>query len=137
MITREQLQGACPDLAGTQRLSGLGARVEVWRDPEGVPHVRAGSVHDAFLAQGFVHAQDRLWHMEYDRRRAYGRWAECVGAAGLAQDLQMHRFRLAASARADYAAVNPETRAMLDAYAAGVNGFIAASAALPVEFEIL
>ena len=57
--------------------------VKVVRDSLGIPHIRAGSVHDAFFAQGYVHAQDRLWQMEYDRRRALGRWAEIAGPAGL------------------------------------------------------
>jgi penicillin amidase len=137
MVTREQLQRACPDVTGTLRLPGLRAPVEVWRDPEGVPHVRAGSVPDAFLAQGFVHAQDRLWHMEYDRRRAYGRWAEYAGPAVLDEDRQMRRFRLLASVRADHAALNADTRAVLDAFAAGVNAFITTTSALPIEFQLL
>ncbi len=134
---REDLERAVPPLHGTLRVPGLGAAVEVWRDPEGIPHIRAASVTDAFVAQGFVHAQDRLWQMEYDRRRACGRWAECAGAGAVAQDIQMRRFGLAASARADYEAVNGETRAMLDAYAAGVNAFIATTPALPIEYRLL
>jgi penicillin G amidase len=129
---------AClPDLTGPLRLPGLEGRVEVWRDPEGIAHARAGSTHDAFFAQGVVHAQDRLWHMEYDRRRAGGRLAEIVGSAALPQDLHARRLRLVASARADYASVNPETRAMLDAYAAGVNALLARTTTLPVEFGLL
>ena len=129
-----------PDLQGTLRLAGLAARAEIWRDPEGIPHVRAASTRDAFVVQGFVHAQDRLWHLEYDRRRAYGRWAECAGPSGRAEDVQMRRFRLRASARADYACVNAETRTMLDAYALGVNAFVrtaTSAGTLPVEFQIL
>src|SRR5581483_4441443 len=71
----ERLRAAVPDTAGRIRVPGLGAAVEVWRDPEGVAHVRAASAADAFIAQGFVHAQDRLWQMHYDRRRAAGRSA--------------------------------------------------------------
>ncbi len=134
---RESLAQALPDVRSAVRLPGLGARAEVWRDPEGVPHVRAASARDAFLAQGFVHAQDRLWHLEYDRRRAYGRWAELAGPSGLAQDVQMRRFGLEASARADYAAVDAEARAMLDAYAAGVNAFLRTTRALPIELGLL
>ena len=137
MLDRDRLAAALPDVRTPVRLSGLEGRVEVWRDADGVAHVTAGSVHDAFLAQGFVHAQDRLWHMDYDRRRAAGRWAEWAGPAGLALDVQMRRFRLVASARADYAAVNAETRAVLDAYAAGVNAFLGATRTLPVEYAIL
>jgi penicillin amidase len=135
-VSREDLEAALPDVRSPLTLAALEGRVDVWRDHQGVPHVRAGSTHDAFFAQGFVHAQDRLWQMEYDRRRAYGRWAECAGRDALAQDVQMRRFGLERSAREDYEAVNAETRAMLDAYAAGVNAFIDTAAALPVEFTL-
>src|SRR5262245_63603568 len=120
-ISRESLAQSLPDLRGPVRVPGLGAGTEIWRDPEGVPHVRAGSLHDAFFAQGFVHAQDRLWHMEYDRRRAAGRWAELVGASGVPQDVLARRLGLVRSARADYEGAALETRAMLEAYAAGGN----------------
>jgi penicillin G amidase len=136
-LTKSDLDQALPDLRGAMRIPGLGSRVDVWRDRHGIPHVRAGSVHDAFVAQGFVHAQDRLWQMEYDRRRAYGRWAECAGPSALAQDVQMRRFQLERSARVDYEAVEARTRAMLDAYAAGVNAFIRTTATLPVEFRLV
>ena len=119
------------------RIPSLSARVDVWRDPEGAPHVRAASVHDAFVAQGFVHAQDRLWHMEYDRRRAFGRWAEDAGPPALAEDIRMRRLRLGPTARADYTHLNAEARAMLEAYAAGVNAFLATTSSLPIEFRIL
>ena len=137
MLTRQDLASTLPDLGGSIRLPGLEASVDVWRDADGIPHIMAASVHDAFFAQGFVHAQDRLWHMEYDRRRAYGRWAEYAGPAALAQDIHLRRLRLGASARADYDAVNAETRAMLDAYTAGINAYLAAERTLPVEFRLL
>ncbi len=136
-LTRPDLESALPELDGSVRFPSLQGRVDVWRDVDGIPHVLATSAHDAFLAQGFVHAQDRLWHMEHDRRRAHGRWAEYAGPGALAQDLTFRRLRLLASARADYAAVNPATRAMLDAYAAGVNAFLATTRSLPAEFGLL
>ncbi len=136
-LTPEHLTAALPDVSRPLGIPGLEAPVEIWRDPQGIPHTRATSVHDAFFAQGFVHAQDRLWQMEYDRRRAHGRWAEVVGSEALAQDMQMRRLGLAASARADYAAVNQATRAMLDAYAAGVNASLRTTATLPVEFTLV
>ena len=74
--------------------------------------------------------------MEYDRRRAAGRWAEVVGTPAVEQDKLMRRFRLEASARADYQAVEDHTRMMLDAYAAGVNAFTAGAPNLPVEYRI-
>jgi penicillin amidase len=136
-LTRANLAAALPDLGSPLRLRGLEGPVDVWRDPEGTPHARASTLHDAFFAQGFVHAQDRLWHMEYDRRRAAGRWAEYAGPAAVAQDGHARRLGLVRSARVDYEAVGPETRAMLDAYAAGVNAFLESTPAWPVEFRLV
>ena len=88
------LRAALPELRETVRLPGLEAPVEVWRDPEGIPHVRAASRRDAFLAQGFVHAQDRLWHMEYDRRRAHGPLGRVRGRRPRSpRTRQLRRFR--------------------------------------------
>ena len=136
-LTPGDLAAGLPDLDGSIRLTGLAATVEIWRDVDGIPHVKAASAQDAFFAQGFVHAQDRLWQMDYDRRRAYGRWAEYAGPPGVAQDLHLRRLRLGPSVRADYDAVNAETRAMLDAYAAGTNAFLATTRTLPVEFQLV
>jgi penicillin amidase len=136
-LTHQDLATALPDLDRGIRAPGLRARAEIWRDADGIPHVTAASAHDAFFAQGFVHAQDRLWHMEHDRRRAYGRWAEYAGPAALGQDTHFRRLRLGPSARADYHAVDAEARAMLDAYAAGVNAFLRTTKTLPVEFRLL
>ena len=103
-LEARDLEAAIPSHTGTMHLDGLNGTVEVVRDSLGIPHIRAGSVHDAFFAQGYVHAQDRLWQMEYDRRRALGRWAEVAGPTGLEHDILMRRLRLGASAQADYAA---------------------------------
>ena len=135
-ITGQDLKSAIPDLTGTLRLAGLGSTVKVYRDQYGIPHFKAETEMDAFFAQGFVTAQDRLWHMEYDRRRGSGRWAEAVGEQGVAQDKMMRRFRLEASAKADYNVMNAHTKSVFDAYAAGVNAFIDSGDALPVEYRI-
>jgi penicillin G amidase len=118
------------------RADGLTAPVAIHRDREGIPHVRAESARDAFFGQGWVHAEDRLFQMEYDRRRAFGRWAEWVGPVGVEGDRLLRRFRLEDSARRDWAAASPDARAMLEAFAAGVNAFIASGQRLGVEFEI-
>ena len=135
-ITTEDLAAAVPVMDGELNLSGLHDTVTVWRDSLGIPHVRAANEHDAWFAQGFVTAQDRLWAMEFDRRRAVGRWAEAAGASAVGQDMQIRRHRLEDSARADYAAAGPRARAMLEAYAEGVNAFIGSDAPLPVEYAI-
>ena len=136
MVTRQDLEASLPQLDGSLSVKGLAQPVEIFRDNYGIPHVRAANRRDAFFAQGFVTAQDRLWHMEYDRRRGLGRWAEVVGPAAVEQDLAMRRFRLESSARADYQAVDAQTRQMLDAYAQGVNAFIETTDALPIEYHI-
>lgn len=136
-LTIDDLQAAIPECAGTLRLRGLEHPVQIYRDRLGIPHIRAHSVHDAFLTQGFVHAQDRLWQMDYDRRRAYGRAAEYLGASALRQDQLLRCLSMEASARVDYDAVNPETRAMLEAYAAGVNAFLRTTTRLPIEYQLL
>src|SRR5438093_10717672 len=94
--------------------------VTVVRDRWGIPHIRARTAWDAFCAQGFVHAQDRLWQMEWDRRRAYGRTAELLGPARLDADRLARRLQIERAAKADWAILNAETRQMLEAFTAGV-----------------
>ena len=136
MIGLDELQAAVPPLTGEINLPGLESPVEVYRDRYGIPHIRAAGEADAFFAQGFVTAQDQLWHMEYDRLRGAGRWAEVVGPSALDQDKMMRRFRLEASARSDYQSASEQTRRMMDRYASGVNAFIETSPVLPAEYQI-
>ena len=134
---QRDLQAALPDVSNTLYLDGLDGAMDVYRDGYGIPHVRASSTRDAFFGQGLATAQDRLWHMDADRHRAYGRWAEFVGQAGVAQDVTMRKFQIGPTAKADYQAVNADTRAMLDAYAAGVNAFINTTQTLPIEYRLV
>ena len=135
-IGTAELTDAIPNLSDNLKLDGLKAKVQVYRDNLGIPYVQAGNEHDAFFAQGFVTAQDRLWHMEYDRLRGSGRWAEAAGDGALDQDKLMRRFQLVASAKADYEAMDDHTRMVFDAYAAGVNAFIDGPDPLPAEYAI-
>ena len=130
------LTAALPRLSGARPIAALRGKIEIYRDDLGIPYVQAENEPDAFLAQGFVTAQDRLWQMEYDRLRGAGRWAEVAGDTALEQDKLMRRFRLTASAKADYAALDAPTRTMFDAYAAGVNAYIDGPDPLPAEYEI-
>ena len=135
-LTRRQLEEAVPELSGSVAVDGLEGAVEIYRDSYGIPHVRAGSTRDAFFGQAFAAAQDRLWHMQHDRLVAYGRWAEYAGPDALEQDVQMRRFQIGPSVRLDYEHLNDEARAMLEAYAAGVNAFID-SGPLPAELALV
>jgi penicillin amidase len=102
-------------------VEGLEGSVEILRDSFGVPHCYAGSERDAMFAQGWVHARDRLWQMEYDRRRGAGRTAEVIGPRGIAGDLFHRRMDLVRSVQRDWPALAPGTRDFLEAYAVGVN----------------
>ena len=136
-LTRADLEKALPSTAGTVAVTGLDSTIEIYRDSLGIPHVFAQSTHDAFFGQGFATAQDRLWHMDYDRHRAYGRWSEYAGPTGLVQDKTMRRFRIADSAEASYDGLDRGAKAMLDAYAAGVNAFLDSTDRLPIEYSLV
>jgi penicillin G amidase len=118
------------------RTAGLDGPVEIIRDGLGVPHCRAVSEHDAFFAQGFVHATDRLWQLDYDRRRGLGQSAEYIGPGGVPGDALYRRLNLAGSVQRDLAALSGAARDMLSAYTAGVNAVIASPGRqLPPEFR--
>jgi penicillin G amidase len=125
-----------PRVKGQLRLDGLSGTVEVFRDNWGVPHIYAASVSDLLYAQGFVHAQDRLWQMDFQRRVVAGRLAEVLGTAALEVDRGARVLGMYRVAEAEVALLSPEARAELEAYAAGVNASIA-SQRLPVEFGLL
>jgi penicillin amidase len=132
------LRTALPDYNGEKMVAGLSAPVEVWRDSAGVPHIWAATPEDLFFAQGYVHAQDRLWQMELFRRVADGRLAEVLGADLLESDKFLRTIGLGRAARAGAGTLDPGRRAWLEAYAAGVNAWIDGHrGALPPEFVAL
>jgi penicillin amidase len=103
----------------------------ITRDEYGVPQVRAETAADAWAGMGYACAQDRLFQMDYDRRRACGRWAEIAGITSLGEDVLARRLGLAAAAQRDVAGMSPQVLAMFEAYASGVNQAIA-DGALPL-----
>jgi penicillin amidase len=105
-------------------LPGLSAPVDITYDADWVPRIRAGSETDAATALGFLHARDRMFQMELMRRAASGRLSEIAGAATLPIDRMMRTLGVRQRAVADFATLPPETRAMLEAYARGVNAWI-------------
>jgi penicillin G amidase len=137
MNVAEMAAKALPQLDGVLRLAGLSAPVEVRRDALGIAHIQAAGTRDAFFAQGFCHAQDRLFQMELNRRRALGRSAEWLGAGGFGADALARRLDVAGVSQRDAAALGAEARAMIEAYAAGVNAFIASDAPLALEYQLL
>jgi penicillin amidase len=101
------------------------------RDAHGVPHVVGETAADAWAGMGYACAQDRLFQLDYDRRRACGRWAEVAGAGAVGGDVLARRLGLAAAAQRDVGAMSAVTRAAFEAYASGVNAAIA-DGALPL-----
>ncbi len=122
---------------GTFTLGGLTGPVTVARDRWGIPHIRAqASDADAMFALGFVHAQDRLWQMEFQRRIAQGRLSEVLGKAALDQDRFLRTWGFYRAAQSALPALSPRTRALVRAYTAGVNARIQ-QGHLPLEFTLL
>ena len=132
------LRTSLPKRRGTLTLPGLTARVEVVRDANAVPHIYAQSREDALFVLGFVHAQDRLFQMDFQRRVGAGRLSEVLGEATLETDRFLRTLGVYRVAEATLPNLNPETQGALEAYAAGVNAFLEGRrGALPPEFLIL
>jgi penicillin amidase len=127
-----------PPVAGEVALAGLHGKVEVLRDRWGVPHIYADNEHDAFFAQGVVHAQDRLWQLEIHRRTGQGRLSELFGEVALDTDRLVRVLGLPRLAQEDLAIAAPELLSAYEAYAAGINAWLGSKrASLPVEFTLL
>lgn len=134
-----RIQRPVPKLNGTYTLPGLEKPVRVARDKHAVPHIYAESEADLYKAQGFVHAQERLWQMEQNRRTAYGTLAEVFGPAAVDADRFSRVMGFRRAAEAELAGLDPETRQVLEWYAEGVNAFIDAHKPkrLAAEFNLL
>ena len=115
---------ALPQTSGTLTVPGLERPVTVVRDVAGIAHIRAETVHDLFMAQGFVHAQERMWQMEVWRHISAGRLAEMFGESQLDTDRFIRTLGWRQATERDLAAMTPDARAVLDAYAQGVNAWL-------------
>ncbi len=132
------LQGSLPTTEGELSLPGLTAEVTVLRDRDGLINIRAENKLDLYRGLGFVHAQERLWQMDFMRRTASGRLSEVVGEATLDLDRFFRTLGFRKLAEANLSHLTPATRATLDAYTQGVNAFLETrSGPLPLEFQIL
>lgn len=133
-------RGRLPQVNGSLQLEGLKAPVEVLRDIWGVVHIFAPNAVEAVFAQGFVHAQERLWQMDFTRRVVCGRLAEVLGEAGLPADRVMRTLCFRETAEEEARRVTGELLPLLEAYCEGVNACIKESIhrhRLPVEFMLL
>jgi len=113
-----------PQTEGAIHLPGLQAPVEVYRDSFGIPHIYAANTHDLFMAQGFIHAQDRFWQMEFWRRIGTGRLAEILGPSALGNDRFIRTLGWHRTAAQEVALLSPDALAAMEAYAEGVNAYL-------------
>lgn len=129
---------AMPDYAGEASLPGLSDKVRVYRDAHGVPHIFAASMNDAARALGYIHASERLYQMEIQRRAGQGRLAEIAGPDLAGVDKFIRTLGFYRQATSSFAALSPEAQAYYQAYADGVNAFLVSHRGrLPPEFLIL
>ncbi len=131
------LRASLPRLDGAHGAPGLTSAVRITRDSRGVPTIEAAERLDLAYATGFVHAQDRYFEMDLSRRLAAGELAELFGEVALAQDRQARLFRFRAVAREVLAQTTPAERAVVEAYARGVNAGLTSLAGRPWEYWVL
>jgi penicillin amidase len=138
---QRKAEAAVAVMRGTVQVPGLKEAVRVQRDRWGVAHIYARNSHDLFFAQGFVVAQDRLFQMELWKRSGQGRLAEVLGPEAVARDLNARRLRYRGDMEAEFRSYAPDAKAILEAFTAGINAYIAEAErpggrGLPVEFQI-
>jgi penicillin G amidase len=128
-----------PKIEGKIQLEGLNGPVDIYRDQMGVPHIYATTQHDLFFAQGYVHAQDRFWQMDFYRHVGAGRTAEMFGEGQVETDTFLKALGWHNTAKKEYQGLNPDSRAILTAYTEGVNAFLKDhdGDALSLEYAIL
>lgn len=132
-----KLTGSLPRVSGEYTVAGLSQAVEVARDARGVPTIRAATRRDAFRALGFVHAQERFFQMDLQRRSSAGELAELLGPALVETDTRQRRHRLRAVAALAVTAAPADEQADLAAYRDGVNAGLTALGTPPFEYLLL
>jgi penicillin amidase len=125
-----------PNSSKPFKLAGLHEAARVSRDVWGIAHVKANNEHDVFFLQGYVHAQDRLFEMDLNRRQASGTLAELLGPGALSSDVELRTVGLRRAAEVSLPALATRTRLAMKAYADGVNAYVARHP-LPPEYGAL
>lgn len=126
-----------PQTDGEIVLDGLDGPVDIYRDQAGIPHIYASTEHDLFFAEGYIHAQDRFWQMDFQRHVGAGRLSEMMGSATLDTDLFLRSVGWERVARAEIELLDPASLAMLEAYADGVNTYLGDHQGTEVSLEYL
>ncbi len=131
-------QGPLPQHDGQLQVDGLNASVEILRDEWGVPHIYASNPYDLFFAQGYTHAQDRWWQMEFSRHIGAGRIQELTGVNDtlMGTDIAIRTMSWYETAEDEIANIDDEqSLLMLEAFADGVNAYIMNRPAGQLAFE--
>jgi penicillin amidase len=128
-----------PQTNGNIQLSGLDGPVDVYRDSMGIPQIYATTTHDLFMVQGYVHAQDRFWQMDFWRHIGSGRLSEMLGDTQVETDSFLRTLGWRQVAEQEMASYDPESLAILNDYAEGVNAYLVDhhGTALSLEYGIL
>ena len=135
---KDAMRQQLPMLDGQLQLPGLSAPVVVRRDSHGIPHIQAANMEDLLEAQGFVVAQDRLWQMDMARRFASGELAELLGPSVVEHDKVQRILQIRPAAEHLTATMPEDQKRLFEAFARGVNAFIASHQdRLPAEFRLL
>ena len=132
-----RIRVSLPPLDGARPLAGLTAAVKVERDAQGVPTIIGTTRLDVARATGYLHAQDRFFQMDLQRRSSAGELAELFGPAVVPVDQARRRHGFRAIAQRALAGLPAEHRALLEAYTAGVNAGLAALTRTPWEYAVL
>ncbi|HLN93225.1 MAG TPA: penicillin acylase family protein, partial [Thermoanaerobaculia bacterium] len=116
-----------PRMSGTVRVAGLSAPVTIETDAHGVPTIRAASEADALFGLGYVHARDRLWQIEYQRRIGSGRLAEVLGRRVVETDRFLRTIGFRRAAESAWRALPEGERHLIEVYTRGLNAYLATS----------
>ena len=128
-----------PQIDGQIKAEGLDGAVDIYRDAMGIPHIYASTSHDIFFAQGYVHAQDRFWQMDSWRHIGSGELSKMFGSGQVETDTFLRTLGWRQTAEAEWEGLGPEPKAILQAYAEGVNAYLKdhKDTALSLEYSIL
>jgi penicillin G amidase len=131
-------QASLPEHEGTLVVPSISNPVQIVRDEAGVPTITARTEAEALFALGYAHAQDRLWQIEFNRRIGQGRISELIGPAGIDTDRFLRTLGVYRRAQVIASELDPQTRALVEAYCAGINAYLDGHHDfLPLEFLLL
>ncbi len=128
-----------PQVEGEIHIPGLDGAVDVYRDGMGIPHIYATTLHDLFLAQGYVHAQERFWQMDFWRHMGSGRLAEMFGQSQVETDTFLRTLGWRKVAEQELEVYDQDSLDIMNAYTEGVNAYLAdhSGTDLSLEYGVL